>query len=923
MNQSVSARAEQLFLEASELAPAERNAFLQRACADHPVLRQEVDALLEAFASASAYFDSLPERLGIVSLMSGDAEAPADRARDAGEAGQEFGQYRLTKLVGSGGMGTVWRAERSDGRFEGDVAVKLLSRSAGGAAPERFALEGRYLAKLTHPNVARLLDAGVGPNEQAYLVLEFVNGLPIDQYCDQHALDIEQRIRLFLAVLDAVAHAHARLIVHRDIKPSNVQVDAEGTVKLLDFGVAKLLGDDAVGGGSSLTREMGAALTPEYAAPEQLNGETVTTATDIYSLGLLLWLLVTGSNLRNTAELRSLAELRALAQREPTRLLDAVTGAPALDRLARVAERRNTSSPDLLKTLRSDLDNIVRKALAVDPAERYQTVADFAQDLTRYLRHEPVIAQAQTIRYRAQKFLRRHRGGVLAASLTVLALITAAAVTAWQSVEAQRQRDLAIYQQQRVQATNEFLTVLLSEVGSGDEPLTLVDLLDRGTAMLDRQFGADERFIAHTLYTVANFYGRLGRVDRQLELFQRAETIAREIDDHHLLGLTLCAQARVQRSDDPEAAMRNTASGRAALATLGDPPWDVQEECYRAEALALEAAGDREAAIAALQAALRAVDASPTPSGAARALLLNDLSEQYYKADRANEALALNAKLLAIMDRIGRGGTIDKVIYLMNRAAILSRMGEMVDAAAAQQEALVRIGQLEGAGHIVVAARGHYANSLFRLARYEEALELFTTGRESAAASGNTRWVAQHDLLIGVTLARLGRTEEAEDHLLAAEAVYREDPGANARLLEELSLARARMRLHEGDVEAALDAVSAAFQRAGYPQRKDAPGLSSILWTAAQIALAAGDAASAEQYANDGYEIFLGIARDPALSADIGQLLLLRAKARHAQGNRSGAVADLQQAITSLVNGFGDDHPETREARELMALAGG
>src|SRR5690606_11916644 len=326
----------------------------------------------------------LPERLGVAGLVSG-APAGTPQAETAGEAGQQFGQYRLTRAVGSGGMGTVWRAERSDDRFEGEVAVKLLSRTAGGAAPERFALEGRYLAKLAHPNIARLLDAGVGPNDQPYLVLEYVNGLPIDQYCDEQGLGIEKRIRLFLSVLDAVAHAHARLIVHRDIKPSNVQVDADGNVKLLDFGIAKLLGDDNVNGSEGLTREMGAALTPEYAAPEQLNGEAVTTATDIYSLGLLLWLLVTGTNLRNTAELQSLAELRALAQKEPTRLLDAVTAEPSLDRLASLAERRNTSSPSLLKTLRGDLDNIVRKALAVAPADRYQSATDFADDLARYL----------------------------------------------------------------------------------------------------------------------------------------------------------------------------------------------------------------------------------------------------------------------------------------------------------------------------------------------------------------------------------------------------------------------------------------------------------------------------------------------------------------------------------------------------------
>jgi len=914
MDQSPSTQAEELFLEAVAMAPAERRAWLDRECAGNQGLRKEVEALLDASARASNYFEDLPERLGIAGLVSGPGSGPGT----AGEAGQQFGQYTLTRMVGSGGMGTVWRAERSDGRFEGEVALKLLSRTAGGAAPERFALEGRYLAKLTHPNIARLLDAGVGPNEQPYLVLEFVNGLPIDQYCDEHALDIEQRIRLFLSVLDAVAHAHARLIVHRDIKPSNVQVDAEGSVKLLDFGVAKLLGDDTIAAGDGLTREMGAALTPEYAAPEQLNGETVTTATDVYSLGLLLWLLVTGTNLRNTSDLRSLAELRALAQKDPTRLLDAVTAEQSLDQLASIAERRNTSSPELLKTLRSDLDNIVRKSLSVAPNDRYQAVTDFAEDLTRYLDNEPVKAQAQTIRYRAQKFVRRHRGGVLAASLTVLALISAAAITTWQSIEARQQRDAAIYQQQRVQATNEFLQLLLSELGPSGEPLTLVELLDRGVKLLDAQFGAEDRFVARTLYDVSIMYATLGSVDRQVGLLQRSADIAEQLADYDLLGTVLCAEARARLMGDPDAAKANFELGRATLERVRKPSLVARQECYRAEAQVLEAAGDRDGAIAALQAALHGIENSRMPSDAARSVLLNDLSEQYYKQDRPGEALEMNAQLLQALERAGRGGTLAMVIYQMNGAAIYSRLGEVVAAAAAQEQVLARIDQIEERGQVFHGARGHYANSLLRLARYDEALELFMSGKEAADASGNVRWAAQYDLMIGRTLSSMDRGGEAEPHLAVAEAVYLETAGANERLLDSIALTRAEILMDGGDIVAARDAVAAVLERVAYPRQKDAPGLSSILWTAAQVALAAGDYNGAEQYADDAFEVAAGMARDPSLSGDVGQMLLLRAKARHALGNRSDATADLEQAIRSLENGLGEEHPDTSEAKSLL-----
>ena len=909
-------QAEQLFLAALELGESERAGFLDEACGGNEALRAEVEGLLAASARSSEYFEKLPGRLGVADLLSGQRPAAA------GRAGQEYGRYRLTEPIGSGGMGSVWRAARADGRYEGEVAVKLLSTGAGGGAPERFALEARYLAKLTHPNIARLLDAGLGPDNQPYLVLELVEGLPIDRYCDEHRLDIAGRIGLFLSVLDAVAHAHAHLIVHRDIKPANVQVAEGGIVKLLDFGVARLLGDEP-GARSALTRDLGAALTPEFAAPEQLEGAAITTATDVYSLGLLLWLLVTGTSPRDMAGAQSLSELRALARREPARLRDAVTGSLTVEQLGEAAHRRGLTASEFSRTLQSDLDNIVRKALAVEPAERYETVADFAQDLRRYLRHEPVTAQAQTIRYRAQKFVRRHRGGVLAASLTILALLGAAAVTTWQSVEARRQRDIAVFNQQRAQAMNEFLSLLLSEVGSSGEPLTLIDLLDRGVEMLDQQFGMQDRFIARTLYHVSIYYATLGRSDQQLALLQRAEAIARDEQDHDVLAIALCAQSRAIIAGDAEAAATMLAAGRAALDDARGPSLDARQECLRAEAQSREASGDREGALAALEAALATVDESAMPSLAQRAVLLNDLSEQYYKVDRADEALAMNAELLDTLERIGRGGTIDSVIYMLNRAAILSRMGEVVEAARVQQGALARLERIESAGSLVIGARGHYANSLLRLARYDEALALFAESSAAAEASGNVRWIANHRMMTGIALARMGRGDEAEEHLAAAEAIFRETAGTNERLLDELALARARILLDNGDAGAARAAVNAVLSRVGYPGQKDVPGLSSILWTASQVALGAGDAANAEQYAQDGYEAAARVARDPALSGDVGQLLLLRARARHSQGDRAGAVDDLDLAIPSLVNGLGEEHPDTVEARSLLSLAGG
>src|SRR5580700_2530456 len=263
-----------------------------------------------------------------------------------GLAGQSIGPYTLISQIGQGGMGSVWLGQRSDGRFERRVAVKFVNLAlAGKGGEERFKREGSILGRLAHEHIAELVDAGVSAAGQAYLVLEYVQGDPIDQYCDQHKLDLEARVRLFLDVLAAVAHAHANLIVHRDIKPSNVLVTTGGEAKLLDFGIAKLLADDASpAAATQLTLEGGGGLTPQFAAPEQVTGRVITTATDVYSLGVLLYLLLTGQHPAGPGP-QSPAELvKAVLELEPPRTSEAITS----DNSNVIAERRGTT-PDKLR----------------------------------------------------------------------------------------------------------------------------------------------------------------------------------------------------------------------------------------------------------------------------------------------------------------------------------------------------------------------------------------------------------------------------------------------------------------------------------------------------------------------------------------------------------------------------------------------
>ena len=389
--------------EVLELAPEERQPWLQSL--------QERDAEM-----ASALQSLLAEQEELQG--EGFLEKSVPRF-SAGLAGQTLGAYTLISQIGQGGMGTVWLARRSDGRFERQAAVKFVSIAlAGPGGEERFKREGSILGRLTHPKIAELLDAGVSPGGQPYLILEYVDGMAIDRYCDRHRLDVNSRIRLFLDVLAAVAHAHANLIVHRDIKPTNVLVTKSGEVKLLDFGIAKLLeGEGQTGAPTVLTLEGGSAMTPEYAAPEQLSKQPVTTATDIYSLGVLFYLLLTGKHPAGEGPYSPAALIKAVLEDEPKRPSDAVAG------VHESAENRGASPEKLWRQLRGDLDTIVGKMMKKNPAERYGSVTALADDLLRYLNNEPISARPDSFWYRVHKFAARNRAPVvLGASALVLVI---------------------------------------------------------------------------------------------------------------------------------------------------------------------------------------------------------------------------------------------------------------------------------------------------------------------------------------------------------------------------------------------------------------------------------------------------------------------------------------------------------------------
>jgi serine/threonine protein kinase len=347
-------------------------------------------------------------------------QEPPRPAKDCALAGEALGPYRLISHIGEGGMSSVWLAERIDGRFERQVAVKFLRLAvASQGSAERFKREGRILGQLAHPNIAELVDAGVTAHGEPYLVLEYVKGKQIDDFCDQHTLGVEARIDLFLHVLAAVAQAHANLVVHRDIKPSNVLVTDRGNVKLLDFGIAKLLADETnPSAATQLTLEAGGAMTPLFAAPEQVSGGKITTATDVYSLGVLLYLLLTGQHPTGPAPHSPADLLLAITGKESARPSEAVDA-----RDEESARKRRASPEKLRRSFRGDLDTILGKALKKNPQERYASVGALAEDLRRFLGQQPISARPDTLAYHAAKFVRRNRTLLTATTAAVVLVI--------------------------------------------------------------------------------------------------------------------------------------------------------------------------------------------------------------------------------------------------------------------------------------------------------------------------------------------------------------------------------------------------------------------------------------------------------------------------------------------------------------------
>jgi serine/threonine-protein kinase len=761
-----------------------RAAWLAALRAEDAALAADVEALLEKHQAL--------EEEGFL----GETPVPASWSS---LAGQVIGAYTLRSRIGQGGMGSVWLAERSDGRYEGTVAVKLLNASLVDRDGEaRFRREGSVLARLRHPHIAHLTDAGVSPSGQPYLVLERVDGERIDRFCDARNLGVEARVRLFLDVLAAVAHAHANLVVHRDIKPSNVLVTTDGRVKLLDFGVAKLLESEGGGEVTALTREGQSALTPEYAAPEQLTGGDVTTVTDVYALGVLLYVLLTGRHpaLPAGREMSSPAQLiKAVVDTEPVRVSDAVT-----PRKLRAA-------------LRGDLDNIVARALKKRPAERYASADAMADDLRRYLDRRPVRARADSLGYRAGRFLARNRLAVGAGVVVVLALVTGAGLAVWQARTAARQRDRALVQLHRAEATNDLTSFLLSEATPSEgRPISNADLLARGEALVDRRFAGEPALRAHMLLTLAERYHENEQYDRWQGAVERAFAASRETPDVGLRSRAACARAAALDDrghvSDADAMM---AGARRDLAVAREAETD-ESYCLVAEANMANRRGEVARAIAAAERAVALEEGRRGPAGRGLEALFV-LANAYLVAQRPDAADGAFRRLMAELERQGQGDTRDAALVLNNWSTMLINSGQPLKAVPLSERA-VRIARERDSEHGATPVMLRtYGTGLCAVGRCAEAVPVADEAVAKAPSTGSLRRRYGALSTAATVHGMAGNLARAAQLLTEAERLFEmgraEMPGQQAVLERR----QAQLALLRGDPGAAVALAGRAAAR--------------------------------------------------------------------------------------------------------------
>jgi serine/threonine protein kinase/tetratricopeptide (TPR) repeat protein len=847
--------------EALEQPAEARRAHVERACASDPVLRDEVIALLARGEQAGDFLEGSPvSGVDTFSDPPGTVPAPEEAAHET------LGPYRLLRRIGHGGMGVVYLAVRADGQFEKQVALKLVRRGFDtDEILERFRRERQILARLEHPHIAHLLDGGVSPDGRPWFVMEHVEGVPITAWCATHDAPVEERLRLFADVCETVQYAHRNLVIHRDLKPSNILVDAQGQVKLLDFGIAKLLAEEGAEPERTLTRAGLRPMTPGYAAPEQALDAPLTTAADVYSLGVVLHELLVGRR-----PMRPAARDARSAGTEPT-------GAPGHTLPSKTVAGKDARSIRLRRNLRGDLDTIVLKALQPDPARRYRTVEALSEDLDRQRRGLPIRARRDTWGYRAGKFLSRHRVGTAAALLVALSLAAGMAGTLWQARQARREAAKA-------REVKDFTLRLFEGTDPHQGPaenLLARDLVDRAAHRVEEELRSQPEIQAEMMLM-------LGRIDLTLELFDRARP---------LLDGALELDRRLYGAESLQAAATLNGIGDL-LIQLGK--YDEAERTLR-EALAIteRLRGRDDAAVA------------PILAGLGEVLVAKGEHDESEECDR--RALAINRRVLG-------ENHLEVAMNLSDLGTLLYSRGRYPEAETVLREALrIREGRTTDADYDTQIVRHNLGGILAAVGRFDEAEPLVRkvlADRRRSLGPENLQVAMSLDVL-GNLLRDQGQFEEAGTTLREGLDIRRRAQGPDSPDVAKSLNNIAYLEFRAGDLPAARRDYEEAIAIWEKTLAGDHPNLLVAHNGLGMVQGESGDEAGAERALREVLDLrVLKLGEDHLMTAQsryaLGNLLLRRGRLDEAEGL-------LQQCLATRQKALGDTHFSAVAVQESIA----
>ncbi len=828
------ARLRELFHEAIELATEDRARLLAAVSSQDAAMARELDELLDAHEEAGEFVGAAVE--GEVEELTAE--------ESAGMVGRRIGPWELERLLGRGGMGAVFLARRSDGAFEQRVALKIIRPGfQSGEIVRRFRAERQALASLNHPNIARLVDGGATPEGLPYLAMEYVEGEDIETHCARRGLDLRARLELFRVVCGAVEHAHRNLIVHRDLKPSNILVTAEGVPKLLDFGVAKLLGRGASEETLLLTQG-GSYLTLAFGSPEQTRGEAVGTATDVYSLGVILYRLLAGRHPYSLGHLSFLEAARVICEWQPR---------PASEAAGELATQPTDGGPTLVprgeaerrrwaRALRGDLDNVVARALRKEPQRRYGSVAALEEDLGRHLAGQPVSACQDSWSYRAGKFVRRHRVGMAAAALVLLTLVGGLAATTWQAKRAREQARRAESERAKAEQVATFLRRMFSSPdaswrmarrqASGGQ-ITVAEVLEDAARRLGRDLSAQPELEATLRSTLGETYMALRMLDRAVPELERARDLDLKLHgEKHpdtaralaLLGAVRMGQGRL----DQGASLLDRAL--ATYRSLARPPPEDFIEALEARAYTMAAQSRYEEGSRLYGEAVERARELP----AAHPLRCLGLEGQAVVKDGFGDAAMAEEKYRAAL--ICFAGLPDP--DLMERSTSLMFLGgllvwkrEFAEAESLVRQSLSVIEAKAGPDNDLAAEPHRLLGFLYDEKGDQAAAE--TEVRR--AIEIHRRWLPEDHLMVALSKATLGpvllhsgRVAEAEDVLRQAQKVFERYPSMRFRLAgveSALGLCRAA----RGDSKEAERLLLASYDDMKTDQQTASPRTQRVL----------------------------------------------------------------------------------------------